>query len=296
MFLYTNIEMISSMSSLAGMRKSPGVAPGVLPTYTQYDYTSFTASITGGNVTYTLGVYVLTFKNSGSMVFKTGYTLPTVVNYLLVGGGGTGGVGNSTGAGGGGGNVINFTDSIFGHSTLTQTMTFTVATAVSGPNTGTTNVLGFNGLSTSASIGSYTNTSTGGYGGFVNGGIQSGAGGYGGAGGAVGAGGSYNSGAGTAGTSVSIRGVSYYFGGGGSGGNGSITNPLGGLGGGGGAGSGSMGNNGINPYLGPNGISQAGGAAGYANSGGGGAGCNFNNTFSARAGGSGIVVVWFTYP
>jgi hypothetical protein len=29
---------------------------------------------------------------------------------------------------------------------------------------------------------------------------------------------------------------------------------------------------------------------------GGGAGCNNTNNFSARAGGSGIAVVWFTYP
>ena len=264
--------------------------------FPQNDYTYFTTSLTGGDVTYTGSVYVLTFKSSGSLVFKTGVTLPTTVNYLLVGGGGSGSVGGASGGGGGaGGSVVQLQAGGSGAisiSDLTKTITFTVATSVAGPNVGAYNINGFDGNPTSAAItGGSTYTAAGGRGGNSDGTGAFGSNG-GGSGGSTGL---LPGNTGSNGTTVSIRSVSYIFGGGGSGGNQYFSQPIGGLGGGGGAGSGANGNNGV-AYNRPNGVSQTGGAPGFANSGGGGAGGNVNNTFSARAGGSGIAIVWFTYP
>jgi hypothetical protein len=260
-----------------------------------YIYPPFTTSLTGTDVTYSSGVYVLAFKENGTMAFRTDAILPTTVNYLLVGGGGTGSVGANSGGGGAGGSVIQIQAGgagVISIQDLIKTFTFTVAASVAGPNTGSQNLAGFTGNSTILAItGGSTHTAAGGAGG-----TSAGLGGIGANGG--GSGGNKNDGVGSNGTNVIIRSVEYYFGGGGSGGNyGGTGNPKGGLGGGGGAGGGGFGNNGV-IYNRPNGISQTFGSAGFANSGGGGAGNNgnTNNTFSARAGGSGVVIVYFTYP
>ena len=259
-----------------------------------YIYPPFTTNLTGTDITYSGGVYVLSFKDNGNMAFRTDAILPTTVNYLLVGGGGTGSVGANSGGGGAGGSVIQIQAGGAGSISiqdLIKTFTFTVAASVPGPNTDSQNVAGITGNPTTAVItGGSTYTAAGG-----SGGTSAGAGGIGANGG--GSGGNKNGGVGSNGTAVTIRSVEYYFGGGGSGGNTGTGNPKAGLGGGGGSGGGGFGNNGV-IYNRPNGVSQTYGSAGFANSGGGGAGNNGNenNTFSARAGGSGVVIVWFTYP
>ncbi len=289
--------MFSSLTSLGGVIKKSNNSV-ILTT----QYPPFTTSLTGGDVTYSGNVYVLTFKTDGTLTFNNTAQLPTIVNYLLVGGGGSGSVGPSIstknpGGGGAGGSILQLQaggGGVIPVADLTKTFTFTVATSVAGPYIANTYSLsGNNGNPTSLII---TNGGTfnapGG-----NGGNAGGTGGVGTGGGqliAGGNGGNAPSGNGGNGSTVTIRSVSYYFGGGGSGGN-NGDNPIGGLGGGGGAGNGSNGNGGVIYYR-PDGTSQLGGATGFANSGGGGAGCNSTNNFSARAGGSGIAVVWFTYP
>ena len=260
-----------------------------------YIYPPFTTNLTGTDISYSDGVYVLSFKDNGNMAFRTDAILPTTVNYLLVGGGGSGSVGSNSGGGGAGGSVIDISAGGAGSIStqdLTKTFTFTVAASVPGPNTGSQNLTGNTGNPTSVAItGGSTYTAAGGVGG-----TSAGLGGIGANGG--GSGGNLNNGVGSNGRTIIIRSVSYIFGGGGSGGNNAGSgNPFGGLGGGGGSGSGGGGNNGLT-YIRPNGVSQLYGSAGFANSGGGGAGNNGNasNTFSARAGGSGVAIVWFTYP
>jgi hypothetical protein len=260
-------------------------------------------STTGGSTSYTSGTFVITFTSSGTMTFNSGITMPATVNYLLVGGGGGGGRNTTAarGGGGGAGGQVIYTTNVLG-STPTTTLTFTVAQA-SGflpdpPANGFNTQLSGTGITTIIASGGLVggnSTST------VNGigGIGSGGGGNGGNGGTTSTAGA-NGGIGTA---VNINGTTYYFGGGGAGGNGSTATPSaqGGQGGGGGSGTGSsainpIGNANINPYLGPNNISQGTSSAGYNNSGGGGAGANGGSSFGWKAGGSGLAVVWFSYP
>jgi uncharacterized repeat protein (TIGR02543 family) len=260
-------------------------------------------STTGGSTTsYTSGTFVITFTSSGTMTFNSGITMPATVNYLLVGGGGGGGKNTTAargGGGGAGGQVITATNVL---TSPTTTLTFTVAQASgfipSNPANGFNTQLSGTGITTIIASGGLVggdSTST------VNGigGIGSGGGGNGGNGGTTSTAGA-NGGIGTA---VNINGTTYYFGGGGAGGNGSTATPSaqGGQGGGGGSGTGSsainpIGNANINPYLGPNNISQGTSSAGYNNSGGGGAGANGGSSFGWKAGGSGLAVVWFSYP
>ena len=273
--------------------------------YAQYTIPFLTTG--GSTISYTNSTYVITFTTDGTMTFKSGITMPTTINYLFVGGGGGGGGGNNNGGGGGGaGGQVLYTTNVLG-STPTTTLTFTVAVAP-------TLVIGTgaNGNPTICSgPGITTITATGGEKG-ANTTLTTGPGGVGGVG--TGGGGSGGTGGffrdstntpgvqgtpGSPGSSYTINGTTYYFGGGGAGGSNSTTipsAPAGGRGGGGGSGGGANGNNAVIPYTGPNGISQGPSGAGYINSGGGGAGCNGSNNFSNRAGSSGIVVVWFSYP
>jgi hypothetical protein len=276
-----------------GFIPCPNIPTSNLPIYIFPPFTT-----TGGStVTYTDSTYVITFTTNGTMTFLENVSIPTTVNYLFVGGGGGGG-GNpssSRGGGGGAGGQVKYFTNVFG-ATPTMTLTFTVAVAptlVTG--------VGANGNPTICSgPGISTITSDGGLVGGTSvsfavavGGVGSSGGGSGGNGGAIsGAQGT----SGSPGSSYIINGIQYFFGGGGAGGNNGTGNLAGGRGGGGGSGTGINGNNAVNPYTGPNGISQAASAAGYINSGGGGAGCNGGNNFSNRAGSSGIVVVWFSYP
>ena len=255
---------------------------------------------TGGSiVTYTNSTYVITFTTNGTMKFISNVLIPTTVNYLFVGGGAGGGSGNGGGGGGGGaGGQVKYFTNVFG-STPTTTLTFTVAVApplVAGtPADGNPTICSGTGITTITASGGLkggnTTTGTG-----AVGGVGSSGGGNGGTGG------DYNSSAGTQGTAGStgsshtINGITYWFGGGGAGGNNSTGSPAGGLGGGGGSGGAGNGNNAVNPYTGPNGISQTFTSAGYNNSGGGGSGCNGDRVNLNRAGSSGIVVVWFSYP
>lgn len=263
-----------------------------------YIYPPFSA--TGGStVTYTDSTYVITFKTNGTMTFLENAIMPQTVNYLFVGGGGGGGFNATVGraGGGGAGGQVLYTTNVFG-STPTTTLTFTVAVApplvpgAAGPANGNPTICSGPSITTITAQGGLKggNSTTGAPG---IGGIGSGGGGSGGNGGNNGG---IQGTAGSTGPSYVINGIQYFFGGGGAGGNNGTGTPAGGRGGGGGSGTGINGNNAVNPYTGPNGISQAASAAGYINSGGGGSGSNANSTNANRAGSSGIVVVWFSYP
>jgi hypothetical protein len=256
----------------------------------------------GSTITYTSNTYIITFTTSGTMTFNSGITMPATVNYLLVGGGGGGGGGrnNAGGGGGGQGGQVLSTTNILG-ATPTTTLSFTVATSVAAATIGNNTICSGTGITTiTASGGARGTSNSGGVNGSSGGGTVS-ATGSGGRGGSVisnGFGGfipTTQGSNGIQGTLVSINSTNYYFGGGGSGGNNSTGAPAGGLGGGGGVVT-STGNGGTNPYTGPNSISQNGSTSGYINSGGGGAGGNAGTNSSGRDGGSGLVVVWFSYP
>jgi uncharacterized repeat protein (TIGR02543 family) len=280
-----------------------GYAPGViyngssnLILYANWTTPPFTT--TGGSVlSYTNSTYVITFTGNGTMTFNSGITMPATVNYLLVGGGGAGGNGGAIGGAGGGGagGQIIYTTNILG-ATPTTTLSFTVAAAAAS-TIGNSTICSGTGITTiTASGGARGLNKSGSTGG--NGGTGSGGGGNGGNGGTLSGAQGTN---GVSGTLVSINATNYYFGGGGAGGN-NTTNtpaaPAGGLGGGGGVTT-STGNGGTSTYTLPNGSPQFGSTAGYNNSGGGGAGGNASvspTSTPGRAGGSGVVVVWFSYP
>jgi hypothetical protein len=259
----------------------------------------FSVTGTSNVTTYTNSTYVVTFLTNGTMTFLANAKKPTTVEYLLVGAGGAGGSSwtsniNYGGGGGAGGQVLK-TSNILGSPASTTTLNFIVP--------GITTAVGAKGADASASgTGITTVTSVGGNGGGTgqSSSVAGGLGGVGANGGGSGGIGGYaygNQGTkGGDGTGVLINGTTYYFGGGGSGGNDTTGSPIGGLGGGGGSGGGGNGNNASNPYIGPNGISLASSSTGYLNTGGGGAGTNGNRGVGFhRAGGSGIIVVWFTY-
>lgn len=274
--------------------------------YAQYTIPFLTTG--GSTISYTNSTYVITFTTDGTMTFKSGITMPTTINYLFVGGGGGGGINTGSsafGSGGGAGGQILYTTNVLG-STPTTTLTFTVAGPAGVPGTpanGNPTICSGPGITTITATGGLKggNSTVSASG---NGGVGVNGGGSGGKGGTI----TINPSPpfqpipgvqgtpGSLGSSYTINGTVYYFSGGGAGGNNSTGNPAGGLGGGGGSGSGSNGNNAVNPYTGPNGISQGASSAGYTNSGGGGAGSNSLTTNTNRAGGSGIVVVWFSYP
>ena len=270
----------------------------VTPTPPIYIYPPFTT--TGGStISYTNSTYVITFTTNGTMAFLENAIMPTTVNYLFVGGGGGGGYNaTSLGAGGGGaGGQVLYATNVFG-SSPTTTLTFTVAVApplvlgATGPANGNPTICSGPSITTITAQGGLkggnsTSTTDG------SGGVGSSGGGSGGNGGNGNFGGPQGT-AGSTGSSYIINGIQYFFGGGGAGGNNTTGAPAGGRGGGGGSGNGINGNNAVNPYTGPNGISQAASAAGYINSGGGGAGSNAASTNANRAGSSGIVVVWFS--
>jgi uncharacterized repeat protein (TIGR02543 family) len=280
-----------------------GYAPGViyngssnLILYANWTTPPFTT--TGGSVlSYTNSTYVITFTGNGTMTFNSGITMPATVNYLLVCGGGAGGNGGAIGGAGGGGagGQIIYTTNILG-ATPTTTLSFTVAAAAAS-TIGNSTICSGTGITTiTASGGARGLNKSGSTGG--NGGTGSGGGGNGGNGGTLSGAQGTN---GVSGTLVSINATNYYFGGGGAGGN-NTTNtpaaPAGGLGGGGGVTT-STGNGGTSTYTLPNGSPQFGSTAGYNNSGGGGAGGNASvspTSTPGRAGGSGVVVVWFSYP
>lgn len=288
LFNYINDFIIKQFRGV--VKSSIPAAPIVVP---------FTTSLTGSNITYSNGIYVLTFRANGSMTFKTGVILPTLVNYVLVAGGGSGGVGITSGAtynggGGGGGSVIKITGGINGNqlteADLIKTITFVIGGG-GGPPSGSYYAAGGTGGNTTMTIpgkGGYTS-----FGGIGAPGGSGGAGGYDG-GGAGGTGGNSSSNNGNPGTAIIINGITYYFAGGGAAGyTQTLTNPTGGIGGGGG----NTGNGGVNPYIGPNGFTRAQVSNyGYVNSGGGGGGSTALTNNTAGAGGSGTVIVWFTYP
>ena len=273
--------------------------------YAQYTIPFLTTG--GSTVTYTNSIYVITFTTDGTMTFKSGITMPTTINYLFVGGGGSGGsdIGRGGGGGGAGGQVL-YTTNVLG-STPTTTLTFDVAGAVAVAN-GNPTICSGPGITTITATGGLKGddctTNTG-----AVGGVGTSGGGSGGTGGfyrpanpfadppvpaLIGDQGT----PGSPGSSYTINGTVYYFSGGGAGGNNSTGSPAGGRGGGGGSGGGGNGNNAVNPYTGPNGISQSSpSGAGYINSGGGGGGANGGGVLTNGSnGGSGLVVVWFSYP
>ena len=261
----------------------------------------------GSTVTYTNSIYVITFTSNGTMNFIPNVTMPQTINYLFVGGGGSGGsdIGRGGGGGGAGGQVL-YTTNVLG-STPTTTLTFDVAGAVAVAN-GNPTICSGPGITTITATGGLKGNDCTTNAGAV-GGVGTSGGGSGGTGGfyrpanpfadppvtvLIGDQGT----PGSTGSSYTINGTVYYFSGGGAGGNNSTGSPAGGLGGGGGSGGGGNGNNAVNPYTGPNGITQSSpSGAGYTNSGGGGGGANGGGvSTNGSNGGSGLVVVWFSYP
>ena len=287
--------MFSALSSLGGMVKSP---PPYIPIF------PFTTSLTGSDITYANNTFVLTFKSNGTLTFKNNVTLPTLVNYLVVGGGGTGSIFyNKSGGGGAGGEVKQFTGGSNGTTlsaaNLIQTQTIVVGASFYNTDTSSQSS-GRKGNPSSVSIPGVIDISANGGEGAKNtynwntytvdplGGVGQNGGGSGGPGG-----GSTSASNGANGTAVTIRGITYYFAGGGAGGAKNFDfNPIGGLGGGGGRRS----NGNVLPYYGPNGIIERyNSISGFNNSGGGGAGAEYQQNPGGGSAGSGIVVVWFTY-
>ena len=286
-----------------------GFIPCPLPTPPPQFYIYPPFLTTGGStISYTNSIYVITFKTDGTMTFIPDAIMPTTINYLFVGGGGGGGINTGSsglGSGGGAGGQILYTTNVLG-STPTATLTFTIAGPAGVPGTpanGNPTICSGPGITTITAVGGLkggnSTVSASGVGG-----VGTNGGGSGGNGGTLVIGPpplfpivpGVQGTPGSPGSSYTINGTVYYFGGGGAGGNNSTGSPAGGRGGGGGSGGGGNGNNAVNPYTGPNGISQGASSAGYTNSGGGGAGSNSLTTNTNRTGGSGIVVVWFSYP
>jgi hypothetical protein len=287
---------------------------------------------TGGEITYSGGYKIHTFKRSEAFTVKSG---SGDVEFLLVAGGGGGG--SDMGGGGGGGGVI----SNSAYAVTQGSISATVGAGGAGAAAGISQARGSNGGSTSFGYPGNVYTAIGGGGGgseYNNNNSPAGSGGSGGgasagtgktggtgtngqgfaggasggvwyAGGGGGAGGvgTVNPGNGGIGFLSSINGTSLRYGGGGGGAGYSGIAGNGGAGGGGGGapmvsggglGGGSALNAGYNAAAGTlaSQTNKPGGDGGDNTGGGGGGGSHYNATNAGGAGGSGVIIVRYPIP